>query len=504
VSLDEIKSPLPPRKINMAPSDEPTERINSLDEVIPQPTPNNIPPTGNIPTPPKKNNKNLIIFGAVGGIVVLLAGLIFGVLLPKSNKTGSKGPVTITYWGLWEEANIMNSIIADFEAKNPDIKVNYKMNQKIDYRSRLAGRLTKTNMEEDVPDIFRIHATWVPMFRDYLAAVPSTTVKNLEMDNDFFDSYKTDLKVGNQYVAIPLMYDGLALFYNKDLLESGQVGIPKSWWDLKSSASKLTVKDADEKIKVAGAALGLVDNVDHWSDILGLMMKQNGVDPLSSDANNIKKMEDVLKFYTIFRTEDQVWDESLPNSTQMFASGKLAFYFGPSWRVFNINDMNKNLRYDITTVPQLPTLDSIPSDQTNADAKLTNIHWSSYWVEGVNSKSKYQKEAWKFLEYLASKEGLTKMYTTASQTRDFGEIYPRKSMASLISTNNKVKPFIGVADNASSWYLASDTYDDGLNDAMRKYFGDAINSLIKNNDMTETMTNLQNGVIQTKNKYQIK
>ena len=126
-------------------------------------------------------------------------------------------------------------------------------------------------------------------------------------------------------------------------------------------SNKLTVRDANGKITVAGAALGLVDNVDHWSDILGLMMKQGGVDPLKSDADSEKKLKDVLTYYSLFRTKYQVWDEALPSSTELFANGKLAFYFAPSWRVFNIEEMKiPEFKYDITTVPQLPTLQDVP------------------------------------------------------------------------------------------------------------------------------------------------
>ncbi len=500
---NEIKSPLPPRKMTIASSDEPVDRVKALDSVLPPITPE--PPANNVLTPAKKEFPKKFLIAGIAGIVLILLLLVgYKVLLPILS--GSKNePVTINYWGLWEDSPVMNSIIADFEAKNPGIKVNYSMSQKTDYRTRLAGRLAKTGDDQDVPDVFRFHNTWIPMFKDNLAPVPSTISTAIGLDADFYDTYKTSLKSGGQYLAVPLMYDGLALYYNKDLIESGQVNLPKSWWDLKSAADKLTVKDAEEKIKVAGVAMGLVDNVDHWSDILGLMMKQNGVDPLSQDPANVKKMQDVLTFYTMFRTQDHVWDESLPSSTQMFANGKLAFYFGPSWRVFNINDLNKDLRYDITTVPQLPTLDNAPIDQANPDAKLTNINWASYWVEGVNNKSKHQAEAWKFLQYLASAEGLEKMYATASQTRAFGEIYPRKSMAAKIITNTKIKPYVSVANDASSWYLSSETHDSGLNDNMAKYFGDAINSIVlKSQGMEVVMPSLTQGINQLKIQYQLK
>lgn len=519
MDIEDIKSPLPPRRANIQEEPEipieipPEENIN-VGEKVSENEATNEPGFTSVSSKPieKKgfdfkslDKKQLIIFGGIGLAIVLIFILIFGVLVPNLRRNSGKKTV-INYWGLWEDSSVINGIIADYEAKNPNIQIKYTQQQRNDYRTRLAGRLTKTGQSgEEVPDIFRIHSTWIPMFRNILAPVPTTTANNLKLDNDFFDTYKRDLKEGNSYLAIPLMYDGLALFYNKDLIDAAQVELPKSWWNLENAANKLTVRDNSGNIKIAGAAMGLVDNIDHWSDILGLMAKQNGVNFLINDPTNNKKLQDVIAFYTLFATKDKVWNSSLPSSTEMFAAGKLAFYFAPSWRIFNIEEMNPNLKFEITTVPQLPTLANVPIDQITNDTDLTDIHWSTYWVEGVNSKSKNQKEAWKFLEYLASNENLEKMFTTESQIRSFGEIYPKKSLAESLASNPKINPFTSKADKAENWYLASRTFDDGLNDEMIKYFGDAVNSVVKNGkDPSDVMTPLRNGVNQLIQKYQLK
>lgn len=445
-------------------------------------------------------SKILIPLGIVLGVGVILF-LIFKVILPKI--TGKQEIITINYSGMWEEKNVLDGIIADFEAKNPNIKINYTKQDKDNYRTILLSRLAK----DEGPDIYRIHQTWLPNFLEYLAPVPAQTAQTLELETDFFDVYKNDLKSGGNFVAIPLMYDGLSLYYNKDLITAAGVTLPKSWWDLKEAAKKLTVKDETGKIKVAGVAMGLTDNVDHFSDIVGVLGKQNGTDFFKNDQTNNGSLLDALKFYSQFGTgADRVWDETMPNSTSAFGSGKLAFYFAPSWRAFELNERYPNLKYEIIPVPQLQTLESQNRNEPIGEGSLTNIHWASYWVEGVNSKSKNQKEAWQFLEYLASKEGLEKMYLTASQVRAFGEIYPRKSMAAKISENKLLKPFATVANQAESWYLCSRTWDDkGINDEMSQYFADAINGMIKNSfDSEKLMVSLRNGIEQVRVKYQLK
>jgi len=506
--MEDFKSPLPPRQLtNLDPEEDEAKVLPNTEQVNSEPLPETPPaPMPQVETKKPFDVKKLLVWGGIVGLVIAIFFLVTKVVIPAM-KGGGSSEITLNYWGLWEDSSIIDGLIADFEAKNPGIKINYIRNQKDDYRSRLQGRLAKDATTEEVPDLFRLHASWLPAFSNNLAVVPTATATALDLDKDFYSTYQEDLKVSGKYMAVPLMYDGLQLFYNKDLIESAQINLPKTWWGLENAATKLTVKDATGKIKIAGVAMGLTENVDHWSDIVGLMLKQNGVDLTKNDDNNNKKLQDVITYYTIFSTKDQVWEKGLAASTQAFADGKVAFYFAPSWRVFNLEDMQTKVRYGITKVPQLPTLASAQLDQIESgqiEGDLTNINWATYWVEGVNSKSKHQKEAWKFLEYLASKEGLEKLYTAASQTRSFGEIYPRKSMATMLSGDSKIKPFLDSADSASSGYLSSRTFDAGLNDEMSKYFEDAINGILyQNQQPADVMPALKSGINQIVQKYQL-
>lgn len=503
MDTEQIKSPLPPRKLDTSTRDDseinqvpqiPVDKpADTSTEILEKPVPvTEVPNTGD---KPKKNIKWIFIL--VG--ILILGVAIFFIFFNKKEKIDET--VTLNYWGLWEEPAVFNSVIADFEKDNPGIKINYRRNQLIDYRTRLSGRLIKTGTNEpEEVDIFRIHNTWIPMFRQYLAPVPNETIANIGLDNDYWDIYKTDLKENN-WLSIPIMYDGLALFYNQELLEAAKITIPDDWWELEQAAKKLTIKDKRGNIQIAGVGMGIVNgNVDHWSDILGLMMKQNGINFNQINGVTDKNLEDVLKYYSSFaKSSNNVWNGNIPSTTSLFASGKLAFYFGPSWRVFDIEKLNKDLKYGITTVPQLP----INGGFTGDDTELTNIHWATYWTEGVNNKSKYQAEAWKFLEYLSSKEVLEKLYMAQSQTRSFGEIYPKKSMGESLKNNAKVWPFVSVANSATSWYFASATDDDGLNTEMQKYLADAVNQ-IKQSGNEAVLNNLKNGIRQLQTKYGLK
>lgn len=504
VSDFDIKSPLPARQISV-----PDE--NESKTVGPEPVRATIeeqPKASAAKMAPKLSLTRYWPIAAIVIVIFLIVMVVFKFLIPNLKGATGQTVSELTYWGLWEDSNIIQGLLAEFESKNPGIKVKYIKNSKTDYRSRLQGRLSKSGGTEEVPDVFRIHATWLPMMKDYLAPVPGNVAGEIQLESDFFDTYKNDLKEDGKYWAIPLMYDGLSMFYNKDILDSAGLAIPKTWWGFRDVAKKITVKDEFGKISIAGAAMGVTENVDHWSDIVGAMIKQNGVDLLKGGEANLKKLKGVLTFYTLFKTSDQIWNETLPASTLFFASGKLAFYFAPSWRIFDIEQINPALKFEVGQIPQLATLEGSDPEMVEkgqVEGNLTNIQWSTYWAEGVSNKSKNQKDAWKLLAFLASKESLEKFYQSASQVRSFGEIYPRKSMATSLSSQPKLKAWVETANSASNWYLSSRTFDDGINDEMITYFGDAINGIVqKNTPIDDVVPTLINGINRTVSKYGIK
>lgn len=401
------------------------------------------------------------ILAGVGAIffTILLVFLVRRFILPQAQQPEE---ITLTYWGLWEESPIIEKVIADFEAQNEQVKINYIKQSKEDYRERLVSTLAKGTG----PDIFRFHNTWVPMLSQELAVLPPEIIPAGAYQQTFYPVAGETLRQGANLVGIPLMYDGLALYINKDLFAASGQSVPITWDELRKAASALTVKDEQGRIQQAGVAMAVTQNVDHWQDILALMMLQNGAD-LADPTGEFAR--DAIKFFTLFATDDKVWDETLPSSTQAFAAGKLAMYFGPSWRAFEIKKANPALSFEIVPVPQLP--------KTGSAKEVT---WASFWAEGVWSGSKNQEEAWQFLKYLSSKSALQQMYQEAAKVRLFGEPYPRQDMAELLLSDPFVGAYIKQAPNARSWYLASRTFDGptGINSAISAYYADAVNAIV--------------------------
>lgn len=417
------------------------------------------------------------------GIIVLLIFFI-NLMLPKNESTQH---VKLTWWGLWEDSPSVQALILDFKKSNPNIDVEYVKRAPQDYRERLLTRIDSGNG----PDIFRYHNTWVPMLGDKLLPLSVDVITPEDFKSAYYPVIQHDLMVNNGIVGIPLGVDSLAMFVNPDLFADAGVQVPTTWDDFRKATKELTVKDnSTGKIKQAGAALGTFNNIKHASDILSLLFVQQGV-AMDTFTGTEKSKIDALDFYTSFaRGENNVWDPTLDNSLLAFSKGTVAVYFGYSWDVFAIQKLNKDFKFKVYPVPSL--------------SKSTTI--ASYWVEGVSSKSKYQKEAFAFMKYLAQKETAQKFYTESSKSRAFGEPYARKDLRESLREEPLVYPFVSQLDDASSTIFSSDTHDGdtGMNSVLNKYLENTVNGVINDGDSAESSIEaLENGVAQTLEKYGI-
>ncbi len=423
-------------------------------------------------------------------ILAVLAVLGVALLLTRfaSKKTGTVSKeTTITWWGLWDEEQVVKPLIDEYQAQNPKVKVVYVRNSSKDYRERLTNALAKGTG----PDIFRIHATWLPMFVKEVSPVPESVMSPADMTANYYPSLAF-FSLKDSFAGVPMVYDGLQMFVNEDIFEKAGATPPKTWFELRDTAKTLT-KVENGIITQAGVGLGEVSNVDHWQDIVGLMLLQNRV-----DLNNLAdtKAEDVFKFWAMFSKNYGVWDKSLPSSTAYFASGKLAIYFGPSWRALNIEELNPKLKFKAVALPQLPK--ASPTDP--------DVAYASYWIESVWERSPNKDVAWNFVKFISSRESLEKLYQNASQVRGMGSAYPYVDMAGKLVDQPILGPLVADAPNAKMWYLVSRTFDGttGINSQISKYFEDGINSIAGSGDTKGALETVAAGVTQVKTQYGIK
>jgi len=434
------------------------------------------------PPPIFIENKNQYLFLGIGIAFFLFLFFVILKFIFLAKKTPK--PVSLTYWGLWEEKEVFEPLISSYQKKNPHVKITYQKMSPENYREKL---LVRTQNGQG-PDIFRFHNTWVPQIKQILSPLPQTIMSNEEFEKTFYKIHQKDLRIGDKYYGLPLEIDGLVLIYNVDLLKKAGIDSPPTTWDeLIEIVPKLTVKDAFGNILTAGIALGLASNVEHFSDIFALMLYQNGGHIKNLDSEEaVGALETYRKFA---ERENAFWNESLPNSITAFIQEKVAMIFAPSWQVLVIKALNPEINLKVVPVPYLP------------GAKPIAI--ANYWVEGVSKASRHQLEAWQFLRFLVEKENLTKFYELAARQRLFGEPYSRVDLGELILQNEYIGAVIKQADYFISTPMISRTFDNGLNDEIVKYIENAINATVEGVSYHEALRTAKQGVDQVFEKYQL-
>lgn len=448
-------------------------------------SPTSLTQGGTLPPPSNTEEKHsigmLIMIG--GGLLVAFCIAIALIVFIISKIFGSSNqPVTLEYWGLWEDSNVMQTVIADFERQNPTIKVHYVKEDPKEYTDRLLAH----TQQGDGPDIFRFHNTWVPMLQSLLAPLSQDVISGQEFAKAYYPVARQDLVKNGAIYGIPLEIDTLALFTNTSLLEKENVKVPTNWRDFITAAQALTTKDENGKIKIAGAAIGTFDNIAHAPDLISLLLVQNGVNTMDISSTS-KNASDALSFYTNFVHGDgNVWDDTLDPSFVAFAKGEVGMYFGYSWDVFNVKAYNPALQFAVSPVPHLPGRD---------------MTIASYWAEGVSSKSKHQKEAMLFIKFLSQKDTEQKLFSEEAKQREFGEPYSRTDLADLAKGNALFAPFLDQAPGAVSSSFAADTGNTHFNERLNQYLQQAVGDILHDTSPDTAIGTLSQGVSQVFAQY---
>jgi multiple sugar transport system substrate-binding protein len=422
-----------------------------------------------------KQKKLLLILGGVLLLLILLFVIILlsrgknnGVDDPGGSNSGTEDPIEnieLSYWGLWEPASVMQPIIDKYEEANPGVTILYTQRAFTNYENILYTRLQQGETTgEPTPDIFRINNTWTPKYYKYLSPLPNTIMDAATYSENFYPTASNDFiaKDGKIY-ALPWEIDGLAVFYNKQLLSAaGYTEPPGDWDSFMALAQELTERNSFGQITTSGLAIGTADNINHSADILSYLMLLNNADIIDSTYTTVnltsQNVISAMTVYTQFSQGDApLWTSDLRNDLEMFYAGKLAMMFGPSWRAFDIIEAAPSIEFGIATLPQLTN---------NAP-----VYYSMYWGDAVSSSCAYPEIAWDFIKYLVDNQEET--FSLSSGIRAFGEPYSLISLKSKMENNPYLKAYAEMAPYMQSWGMGDQPFvENTLNNAITRIVED--------------------------------
>jgi len=249
------------------------------------------------------------------------------------------GEHTITFmgWGSDTEIAVFNDMIAQYEDKYPDVKVDYITVPAADFQTKLQTMIASNK----TPDVFYLAPENVmPFASSGIIADLSDYVDN----NDLFDPANVWQKAIDMYrydgttpgkgavYGLPKDIGPFALAYNKDLFDAAGVTAPDpespwTWDEFVAAAKKLTNGTGDDKV-YGSAPYSLESAV--WS---------NGGDWLNADHTKVTvtdpKFTEALQWVADLSLKEGVVptseeESSLP-SFQRFMDGKVAMMGVGPW-----------------------------------------------------------------------------------------------------------------------------------------------------------------------------
>lgn len=363
-------------------------------------------------------------------------------------------PISLEYWTVFNSPEDYQAVIADYQAIHPNIRIEVEKFRFDEYEDRLLDALA----EDRGPDIFSVHNTWLPGYRTKLMPLPpqttlayqfvTGTVKKEEvtelrstrslnefdlrsqfLEQVYEDVYIPELTIGEEdniisgadtIYGLPVAYDTMVLYYNRDLLDNAGIAQPAlTWSEFREHVTKLARFDSQGNILTAGTAMGTSNNVPRAVDLLAVLMLQNGAE-MVTDENEVNfhripdalrglrstiPGEEALRFYTSFANPNQqnfTWNEDMGDGFEAFLQGRVAYFFGYAYHQEQIRGLAPKLNFGVSTLPQI---------QGNPQP----IYFANYWVEAVSRKTPNVDAAWDFIQFMTSAQEAQKFLESAER-----------------------------------------------------------------------------------------
>ncbi|MEC1373198.1 ABC transporter substrate-binding protein [Heyndrickxia oleronia] len=305
-----------------------------------------------------------------------------------SEKKVNKVELTIYSWRPEDKA-AYEKFIDEFEKENRGVEVKFKPFKSTEYGTILTNALSSGKG----PDIIQLRPyQGATTIADSGYLLPLDNVKGLtDIPKEYLDAAKgSDGKV----YGVPLTLNSAVIFYNTQLFKENGLEPPKTWDQLLQVSKEFQSKDI-VPIAQSGKAsylLSLTHSVIGATTYDGnqfveefLTGEVNLHDPRFVES--IKRMKELEPFFP----KDFVAIED-KDAQALFYTGKAAMYINGDYRLESFEQNN----------PDLP-IDVLPSVANTEGGDTPSVTWvdGSY---GVVKASKHQKEALKFIEFLASKK----------------------------------------------------------------------------------------------------
>ncbi|MFA6511762.1 MAG: extracellular solute-binding protein [Patescibacteria group bacterium] len=380
------------------------------------------------------NSRKLLIIGILIGIIII-PFIIFAVGVLR-RPPQSLPSVTLSVWMVEDEEEALAPIMNAYANVHRNVKFSVTVQRAETYSQELRDAWAKGAG----PDIFTIPATWAGQYEDFITPLPAVmrvpyyedrkflwkTDSVIEFRNDagltvrnvqeqFVDAVAKMVVRQEEIYGLPLAMDTLVLYYNRDLLNSAQIPTPATTWQGLVSqieqTQQLSVIDQTGALIQSAVALGTAENIPNATDILALLMMQNGT--LMTDetertitfnktlSEGFSPGAEASRFYTDFARIGKSafsWNDDQANALDAFINGNLVYFIGYGAHAAEIERRAGTLNWGMS---EMLHVHDDGTDNFQQRQRL-QINMPNYWMWSVAKQSEEPALAWSFIQYAAN------------------------------------------------------------------------------------------------------
>lgn len=329
----------------------------------------------------------------------------------------------LSFWS-WrpEDRAAYEQLIADFEAKNPSINVNYVPFEPTGYPTVLSTALAGGKG----PDVMMVRAYGGLEQLSKAGYLEPITGKFPELANFTPEALAAEtMRSDKQLYGVPFATQTLGLYYNKQIFQKNNIAPPRTWADLLSAGQKLKAagliplangtKDAWQAEIMLGVFGPNVYGASFYSDLKG--GKADFEDP-----RFIKAIKQLQLLVPLFPPNFTAIDYT--TAQQLFTSERAAMFAGGSFEMANFRKQNPNLEMDFIPAPSLEA----------GGQRLVSMYVDGGYA--VNSKSPNKPAALKFLQFLATREFGQKFTDLLQNISPIKGVVPKDPMVRQVTQYN--------------------------------------------------------------------
>ncbi|MFI7400160.1 ABC transporter substrate-binding protein [Streptomyces sp. NPDC049541] len=320
----------------------------------------------------------------------------------KGNEGSGKGEITFWDNNGGVRTDIWKQIIADFEKKNPDIKVNYVGIPAASAQSKYDTAIQGGGL----PDVGGVGTAMLAEVAVQGALEPldgrlAKSSLNGKLSQNLLESSKA-AGGGDKLYQIPTSSNNGTLWYRTDLFKKAGLDAPTTWSKFYEAADKLTDKSKNQfGFTIRGGEGSIAPALDASYSQSGITSFWNGDKTTVNDPKNIAALE---KYVALYKKDTPSADVN-NDFTKMVAQWDSGTIGMLSHNLGSYQDHLKALGAD--KFRGLPN----PTQDNGTRVQISNP------VDGLSvfKSSKNKSAAWKFVEFAVSHEENSKFNQSAGQ-----------------------------------------------------------------------------------------